>query len=193
MSSRPYFFFAAFLTWATAVHAVRPAPAAPAPAADAATPQAPKPTEPVPPYVLKNRSTFPNVTDTSRAPFWPIGWVKHAKGGPAQAPVEEAPKFTLDAKSFKLTSILVGSGTTASLAVINGRAYGEGEFIRMPKTAGAASSTSAPSAPPIRIRVQRIAVGGVTLQSGTQTVVVPLTHPELGARKPEELLDDKDR
>lgn len=182
MSPRPYFFFAAFLACASAGHAVRPVPATPAPKAEA-TP-APKSTEPVPPYELKNRSTFAGVTDATRAPFWPIGWAKHPKGSVVQAPVEEAPKVTLDAKSFKVTSILVGSGSTASLAVINGRAYGEGEFLRTPRGA---------PAPVARIRVQRIVDGNVTLISGTQTLTVPLTRPELNARKPDELLEDKDR
>jgi len=187
MSPRTYLFFAAFLSCASAVHAVRPPPSTPAPKADAAakTATTPKSTEPAPPYVLKNRSTFSNVTDATRAPFWPIGWVKRQKGGSvAQAAVEEAPKFTLDSKSFRITSILVGSGTTASLAVINGRAYGEGEFVRMPH---------APGTPPMRIRVKRISDGNVVLEYGAQTVVATLQHPELGARKPEELLEDKDR
>ena len=187
MSPRSYLFFAAFLSCASAVYAVRPPPSAPTPKADpsAKAGTLPKSTEPVPPYVLKNRSTFSNVTDATRAPFWPIGWVKRVQGGPvAQAPVEEAPKFTLDSKSFRLSSILVGSGTTASLAVINGRAYGEGEFVRMPHAPGAA---------PMRVRVQRISDAGVVLAYANQTVVVPLQHTDLGPRKPEELLEDKDR
>lgn len=191
MSLRPYLFFAAFLACASAGHAVRPAPAAAAPEPKKDAPakiELPQSTEPVPPYELKNRSTFANVTEASRVPFWPIGWVRHAKGQMAQVP--EEPKMTLEAKNFKVTSILVGSGTMASLVIINGRTYSEGEFLRTPRTS---STTSTAPMPPVKIRVQKISDGAVTLQSGTQTLVVPLTRPELGARRPEELLNDKDR
>src|SRR3954469_6059329 len=75
-------------------------------------------------YHLKNKSTF-TVAATVRAPFWPIGWTPSAKGtAPAAAP---APEFTLRPDQFSVTSILLGN---QSLAVINGRTYGEGEFIR---------------------------------------------------------------
>ncbi len=187
MSPRPYFIFAAVLTCASAAHAVRqPAGAAATPEPKQGAPgrvELPKSTEPVPPYELKNRSTFTNVTEATRAPFWPIGWVRHAKGSQVvQAP--EEPKMTLEARNFKITSILVGSGTTASLAIINGRTYSEGEFLRTPRNA---------LSPVVKIRVLKISDGNITLQSGGQTLVVPLTRPELGARRPEELLDDKDR
>jgi hypothetical protein len=176
---------AALLACNSAVHAVRPAASAapePAPKADPnAKLELPKSNEPVPPYDLKNRSTFANAVNVTRAPFWPIGYVKHAKSG---APVAAQPvetKVTLDAKSFKVTSILLGSGTTPSLGVINGRAYSEGEFIRMPKT---------PGTPSPRIRVQRITDGSVILQNGDQTLVVGLQRPELSSPKPETLLNE---
>ncbi|MEP6669275.1 MAG: hypothetical protein ABJF10_08995 [Chthoniobacter sp.] len=184
MSLRPSRFLAVFLACAPVVHAVRPAPVeTPAPAEPAKADSAPK--DEVPPYVLKKRSTFSNPDDVQRAPFWPIGWVKRNKGGPvASAPQVQAPKVVLDGKSFKVTSIMIGSGTTPSLAVINARAYSEGEFLRMPKT---------PGATPVRIRVQRINDGNVVLQNGDQTLVANLTRPELSNPKPEELLNDKDR
>jgi hypothetical protein len=179
---------AAILLAATpAVHAVRqaPGPAPEPPKKDKETKlELPKSDEPVPPYELKNRSTFANAVNISRAPFWPIGYVKRAKSGPVVAAAVEAPKVTIDASHFKVTSILLGSGTTPSLAVINARAYSEGEFIRFPKTAG----TTAP-----RIRVQRINDGSIILQNGDQPIVVPLQRPELNPTKPETLLDDKDR
>ncbi|MEI9892673.1 MAG: hypothetical protein WDN28_01830 [Chthoniobacter sp.] len=141
--------------------------------------------EPVEPYVLKNRSAFTNPDEVPRAPFWPIGWVKRVKGSPVAAAAQvQAPKVVLDGRSFKVTSILIGSGTTPSLAVINGRAYSEGEFLRMPKAAGAA---------PVRIRVQRINDGNVVLQNADQTLVATLVRPELNAKRPEELLLDQDR
>jgi hypothetical protein len=161
--------------------------ATPAPSAnkDASAKGDLKSSEPVPPYELKTRSSFVKMTEATRAPFWPIGWVKRAKAGAiAAAPVSVAPKVLLDEKSFRVTSILVGSGTTASLAIINGRPYSEGEFLRMPK---------APGTMPIRIRVQRINDGNVILQNGEQILVASLQRPELSNPKPEQLLDDKDR
>src|SRR3954466_1609207 len=75
-------------------------------------------------YHLKSKSSFV-AAQTTRAPFWPIGWTPAAKGPSQQAaPVQE---FTLKPEMFSVTSILLGS---QSLAVINGRTYGEGEFIR---------------------------------------------------------------
>jgi hypothetical protein len=136
-----------------------------------------------PPYELKNKSVFTVPTEAQRAPFWPIGWVKR-KGVVAAAPQVQAPKVTLDEKSFRLTSVLLGSGTTPSLAVINQRAYSEGEFLRTPKT---------PGTPQVRIRVQRINDGSVVLQNGDQTLVVQLQRPELMARRPDEQLLDPDR
>jgi len=197
MSLRPLSFLAAFLACAPLLHAVRPKPGdndgavpiatakAGATADASAKPDPSAKQEPVPPYELKNHSAFAVPPDTSRAPFWPIGWVKHVVGAPVQVQeVMVAPKVLLDEKSFTLTSILVSSGTTPSLAVINHRAYSEGEFIRMPKT---------PGVPPLRIRVQRIIDGLVTLQNGSQTLNIPLQRMELNTKRPEELLLDADR
>jgi hypothetical protein len=177
---------ATLLACTSAVHAIRPA-AAPEPAPPPKTDgkiELPKSNEPVPPYELKNRSTFANAVNVMRAPFWPIGYVKRARNGAPVAVVPVDPKFSLDAKNFRVTSILLASGATPSLGVINGRAYSEGEFIRFPKT---------PGTPSPRIRVQRITDGSVILQNGDQTIVVPLQRPELSNPKPETLLDDKDR
>ena len=74
-----------------------------------------------------------------------------------------------------MTSILVGSGTAPSLAVINGRAYGEGEFLRMPKGFGFGSG--------FRVLVKRIDDGSVALAHENQTVVVPLRRPESNQNK----------
>lgn len=157
------------------------------PAGEPATeaPADPAKTESVPPYQLKNRSTFTVAPEISRAPFWPIGWVKRIVGAPVQAQ-EAAPvaKVLLDEKSFKVTSILLGTGTTPSLAVINGRAYSEGEFLRMPKGTMAAG---------VKVRVQRINDGQVVLQNADQVVVAPLQRPELSTKRAEEPLLDPDR
>lgn len=139
-----------------------------------------------PPYQLKKRSEFTGGTETSRAPFWPIGWVKRSVAAPTAQPqqVPAAPRVLLDGKDFKVTSILLGAGSTASFAVINGRAYSEGEFLRMPK--GSATALA-------RVRVQRITDGSVVLQNADQTLVAALIRPELSERRPEELLLDPDR
>lgn len=184
MSVRHLSILVLFLACVASVHAVRPAPATPEPAKKDEKASVPASNEPVPPYVLKKRSAFSCAPETTRAPFWPIGWVKRKAGQVAAAPQVQVPKVLLDAKSFKLTSILVGSGTTPSLAVINGRAYSEGEFLRVPKAAATAA---------LRVRVQRINDGMVILQNAEQTLVVQLQRPELSARKPEELLNDQDR
>jgi hypothetical protein len=146
---------------------------------------APAKADAVPPYELKKRSQFSVATKNVRPPFWPIGWVKRGAGTVVQAAAPEAaPAVQLDEKSFKVTSILLGSGTTPSLAVINGRAYSEGEFVRMPKGS---------TAPPARVRVQRINDGNVILQNAAQTLVASLVRPELSNKKGEELLLDPDR
>ena len=127
----------------------------------------------VPKYALKNKSAFTLASET-RAPFWPIGWVKRARGE-----VREKPKIAINESSFLVTSILMGS---PSLAVINGRAYSEGEFIRMPKDGAA-----------LRVRVQNINDGSVTLQCEDQTLVVALRRPQLAERRSEVDLLDPDR
>jgi len=84
-----------------------------------------------------------------------------------------APNWTLEEKNFRVTSILLSSGTSPSLAVINARTYAEGEFLRMPKGSGSS----------FRVRVMRINDGNVVLAYGDQTVVVPLRRPELNQNK----------
>ena len=183
------------LLCAAALHAENAA----APKADSApakTDAAPAKTEPAPePYQLKNRSSFSCPGEGTRAPFWPIGWV-HRKGVSSVVASVAAPKSALDEKSFRVTSILLGSGPTASLAVINGRAYGEGEFLKMPRgtAVGAAPAVpGAPAAPAVaRIRVLRISDGSVVLQREDQTVTVSMQRQELAQKKIEEpLLDDE--
>jgi len=126
----------------------------------------------VPKYALKNKSFF-TISPDARTPFWPIGWVKRAG---ASKEIGEKPKVALDENAFLITSILMGS---PSLAVINGRAYSEGELIRMPK-----------DGPTRRVRVQSINDGTVTLQCEDQTLVIALRRPQLAERRSEvDLLD----
>ena len=180
MSSRLSSIAAALVCGAAVLHAADPAPAKPA-----ADPVPAKAADPVEPYVLKKRSEFAAADTNARAPFWPIGWVKRKPGVmQVQQAAPAAPPVALDEKAFRVTSILLGTGTTPSLAVINGRAYSEGEFLRMPKGG---------TAPPIRIRVQRITDGTVILQNANQTMVASLVRSELQNKRSEELLLDPDR
>lgn len=168
--------------------------AAPAKPADAPAMAAPAPA----PYQLKRRSSFACAAATARAPFWPIGWV-HRKGVSSAVATAAVPKSVLEAASFRVTSILLGSGPAASLAVINGRAYSEGEFLKMPRGA-APAVTAAPAVPgapaPVpaaRIRVQRISDGSVVLQREDQLLTVALQRPELVLKKTDDTLLDEER
>ena len=125
-------------------------------------------------YDLKKKSVCTLASDR-RAPFWPIGWTKRATE--TRTEITQAPKRKIDESAFSVTSILLGN---PSLAVVNGRAYSEGELMRMPK--GGA---------PVKVRVQQIGDGGVTLSYEQQTFVVALKRPELAAHKAEELLDQE--
>jgi hypothetical protein len=178
MSLRYFPILIALLAGAAALHAAGP------PKTDADKNADTAKNEVIPPYELKNHSSFVSPTEITRVPFWPIGWVKRTAYTPAAVAIQEAPKVLLDEKAFRITSILIGTGSTPSLAVINGRAYSEGEFVRMPKTPGVA---------PIRVRVQRINDGTVILQHADQIMVAILQRPELSNRKPDEQLLDPDR
>jgi len=171
MSHRSLPFAFALLAWTALLHAEDPKPQL----------------EPPPAYDLKNRSTFTTSTTSPRPPFWPIGWVHRDASSPlvqAQAPV----KIAVDETLFKVTSILLGSGTTQSLAIINGRPYSEGESIRLPRPPG-----SPPGSPAVRVRILRIDDGSVLLQHGEQKLVAPLRREEVARHADEKLLDSADR
>ena len=126
-------------------------------------------------YQLKNRSYF-RTSQTSRTPFWPIGYVKANQT--TEAPAAPAPVTKLSPEMFAVTSILLGN---PSLAVINGRAYGEGEYLR---PARAIAQTAAAGSGANRVRVVRILDGMVTLQSADgQSLVVPLRRAVLNERR----------
>jgi len=142
--------------------------------------------KPAEPYVLKNRSTFTAVSDEQRAPFWPIGWTKRKSVSITSTvvqPVAEPIRAAFDAASVKVTSILLGS---PSLAIINGRSYSEGDYLRQPKGAAAAAPTA-------RVRIYRINDGNVIIERNTERVVVALQRPELVQRGPGEELLTEDR
>jgi len=73
-------------------------------------------------FKLKNRSSFAGA-QVARDPFWPIGWKKGTRDPSAPAEV------VINADEFAVTSILL---SPPALAVINGKEYGEGQFILVP-------------------------------------------------------------
>jgi hypothetical protein len=126
------------------------------------------------PFELKNKSSF-TTNGISRNPFVPIGWtapVAQVKN------VAEAPKLTVDANSFHLSSILLGGGGAPSLAVINGRSYEEGQMIRMPKTS-----------PQARVRLYRIGDGSVQIQVENDILTIPIHRGQLNDKRPDEALN----
>lgn len=160
------------------------APAA-AGAAEAATAREEAEKSVPPRYELKNKSSFALVPG-ARPPFWPIGWVKRRTGAPVEV-LSNGPKYSFDGKNFVVTSILLGP---PALAVVNGRAYEEGQFLRTPRSAVAAVKTAA-STP--RVRVYRIADGQIWLQCEEQIISVPMKRPELSERKVEQELLNEER
>lgn len=128
-------------------------------------------------FDLQKKSTFTLAADR-RAPFWPIGWVKRAHQGPTEV-TKQVPKAKLNENSFAVTSIMLGN---PSLAVINARAYSEGELIRMPK--GSA---------PMKVRVMEIGDGSVSLSYENQNFTVALKRPELAEHKADEELLSQER
>jgi hypothetical protein len=138
-------------------------------------------------YEVKVQSSF-RVDESTRPPFWPIGFVKRA-ATTAQPQAEQVVRTALTPESFAVTSVLLGN---PSLAVINGRAYGEGETIRTPK--GAAAKGVKP-APGLRVQVAKILDGRVVLQSTDgQSIEVALRRGQLPERKAETdlLLNDEE-
>ena len=74
---------------------------------------------------VARRSGFA-VSNTARNPFWPVGWTPDS--GKEVAPKVSSSAWFNEA-SFRLSSIWTGG---LPLAMINGRPYGEGDFISMP-------------------------------------------------------------
>lgn len=128
--------------------------------------------EVTPPYEAKAKSTF-GLDKEARAPFWPIGWYRNAPAPVEAAAVVVEAKFELDPGLFHVSSILAAGNP--ALAIINQRSYGEGENIRIPKSANL----------PAKVRVMRILPDKVILNCKDSTVEVPLRRPELGPRQPQ--------
>jgi hypothetical protein len=161
--SSPAVLIALVMTMATAPYATAaPAPEAPAAAPAAATQPAKAPATDLEPYELKNKSSV-SIPAGTRPPYWPIGW------RPDGTTTTRVPKrVEIDENYFKVTSILIAN---PSIALINGRSYEEGQFIRMPKGS------------PVRPRVFRVTDGQVVIQVDTQMITVPLKRPELNEKK----------
>jgi hypothetical protein len=124
-------------------------------------------------YELKHRSTF-TMDVTARTPFWPIGWDRSKITKPGAAVLAKAPvaKFQLKDQIgyFTVTSLLLGN---PPLANINGRGYGEGEYL--PVEVGGQ---------PIKIIVKQIRDGGVVLEHEGSQLFVPMKRPQLGTPQP---------
>jgi hypothetical protein len=128
-------------------------------------PAAPAPS--VPPYELKNRSTF-SINRETRAPFWPVGWRKELAVRAQTVNVPAAKAFEIQPHHFKVTSVLLGN---PPVAIINGRGFGEGELL--PVVVGDL---------PVQVVIRQIRDGGVWLEQGTHRVFVPLKREALPPR-----------
>jgi hypothetical protein len=113
----------------------------------------------VAPLELKNKSSF-TMEETSRNPFWPIGW-KPTPKQTTSAPTEAAgPAISADV--FLVSSITVDTG--GKFAIINGKAMTEGQVF------GLQLGTST-----YQITVKAIQDGQVLLVRGRdQEIAVPL-------------------
>ncbi|MEI6399764.1 MAG: hypothetical protein WCO71_13430 [Pseudomonadota bacterium] len=125
-------------------------------------------------YILKKRSTFTLSRDT-RAPFWPIGWVKSNFTDAHQTPVAKGPvkqKFEIQPEHFNVTSVLVGR---PALATVNGRSFAEGDAL--PVIAGEEH---------LRVILKAVRDGGVWLEHGERQIYVPIRRQEVDQNHPAE-------
>ena len=129
---------------------------------------APEPGASVPAYELRRRSVC-ELPDGFRSPFLPLGWKRPVDASSVPVPVAAA---AFSEKDFQLTSVLLGS---PSLAVINGRSYSEGEYV---KTTAAQRGLG-------RVQVQKIGDGLVVLQTGGRQLTIRQRRSDLPAGRPE--------
>ena len=141
-------------------------------------------------YLLKKRSSF-EVPRRTASPFVPIGWAKPQETSEAAVAAAPPARPVLEEKNYNLSSILLGN---PALAVINGRSYSEGEFLRTPKPPGQAPKSALPgetpgagTLPPPKVRVVRILDGVVEIQSGSERLQLPLRRKEWTPKKPDEI------
>jgi hypothetical protein len=131
-------------------------------------------------YHLKNKSAFSS-PESSRPPFWPVGWAKQAANAPVATPEAPVAAGPLEPDQFSVTSILLGA---PSYAIINGKSYAVGEYLRPSRNRDAKNAAAIPAG--ARIRVQRITDGQVTLVASSQVLSVPLRRPSLTEHKADE-------
>ena len=121
------------------------------------------------PLEVKNRSSF-NIRAGTRVPFWPIGWSKEKAVVVAPLSPVQAMAFQIQPNHFIVSSIMLAH---PPLATINGRAFGEGEFL--PVRGGGQ---------PVRVVVKAIRDGGVWLDQSGHQVFVPMKRQQLVPRGP---------
>jgi hypothetical protein len=80
--------------------------------------------EAAPVLELKNKSSF-TLEETSRNPFWPIGWKPAPKQATNSTTEQVGPEISPN--SFLVSSITVDVG--GRFAIINGKAMGEGQVF----------------------------------------------------------------
>ena len=118
---------------------------------------------------IKVKSEY-KVGSSSRDPFWPVGWQKPLPPGaqPVATSTSVAPTPppapVISPSDFNVTSIATGH---ISLAVINGKAYAEGEFVPVNTPQGR-----------INVQVYYIRDGQVALRYQNKTVVSELKRRE---------------
>ncbi|MGI8432841.1 MAG: hypothetical protein ACR2MW_11205 [Chthoniobacterales bacterium] len=112
-------------------------------------------TVPPPAITLKHLSSFTG--DTTRNPFWPIGWAKPNPKDPTSVQVTPL----LSPSAFALTSITTGGGER--FAILNGKVVQEGGQFSL-----AVGSQS------LQVTVQAIDDGQVILAYPGGQLVVPL-------------------
>jgi hypothetical protein len=119
---------------------------------------------------IKNHSEY-KLGKVSRNPFWDIGWQKpgvvatdvKAKTNIVVAPTPP-PAPVITPQDFNVTSISTGQ---VSLAVVNGKAYAEGDLIPVTTPQGR-----------INVQVFYIRDGEVAFRYQNKTVVSPLKRHE---------------
>lgn len=117
----------------------------------------PAPVEP-PALEVKHKSSF-TLDETSRNPFWPIGWKPSPKQANSNPTEHVGPEISPNA--FVVTSITLDQG--AKFAIINGRAMSEGQVFGLQM----GNQT-------YQISVKAIQDGQVILLRRDQEIAVPL-------------------
>lgn len=112
-------------------------------------------------YVLKNQSSYSGTAD-ARSPFWPIDWRKSAPAPVVSGAAAASTAIDLRPENFSVSSILLGTAGGQGLAVINGKGYAEGEFLKLPPGQSG------------KVQVAEIHDGAVVLVSAGRKVTVPL-------------------